>query len=123
MMSPEELSRRLVDREKVAPIASAGWERQGAREIGGASGVLFDLASVTKPMTALAFARSGIDRRTPLGDLVVEARGTASERVPMELFLAHRAGLDAHRKLYAPLLQGGGSMDVGAALREAAEAR
>ena len=123
MMSPEELSRRLVDREKVAPSVSAGWERHGAREIGGASEVLFDLASVTKPMTALAFARSGIDPRTPLGDLVVEARGTASEGVPVELFLAHRAGLDAHRKLYAPLLRGGGSMDVGAALREAAEAR
>jgi len=123
MMSPEELSRTLVDREKVAPIVSAGWELRGAREIGGASEVLFDLASVTKPMTALAFARSGIDRRTPLGDLVVEARGTASERVPVELFLAQRAGLDAHRKLYAPLLQGGARMDVSAALREAADAR
>jgi CubicO group peptidase (beta-lactamase class C family) len=124
MMSPEELAAALVTRERVAPLAAAGWERGGAREVGGATGVFFDLASVTKPMTALAFARSGIDRRTPLGDLVAEARGTASDRVPVELFLAHRAGLDAHRKLYAPLLLDGGQpVDVAEALREAASAR
>jgi CubicO group peptidase (beta-lactamase class C family) len=124
MMSPEELAAALVTREKVAPLAAAGWERGGAREVGGATGVFFDLASVTKPMTALAFARAGIDRRTPLGDLVVEARGTASEGVPVELFLAHRAGLDAHRKLYAPLLLDGGQpVDMAEALREAASAR
>jgi CubicO group peptidase (beta-lactamase class C family) len=122
MMSPEELARELVATRKVAPLAALGWERGGTREVGGATDVLFDLASVTKPMTALAFARAGIDRRTPLGDLVVEARGTASERVPVELFLAHRAGLDAHRTLYAPLLRGD-PMDVAAAVREAAEAR
>jgi len=124
MMSPEELANALTTREQVAPLAAAGWERDGAHEVGGATGVLFDLASVTKPMTALAFARAGIDRRTPLGDLVREARGTPSERVPVELFLAHRAGLDAHRKLYAPLLRGEGEpVDVAGALREAAEAR
>jgi CubicO group peptidase (beta-lactamase class C family) len=122
MMSPEELAEAIVTREKAAPLAAAGWERQGAREVGGAADVLFDLASVTKPMTALAFARSGIDRRTPLGELVEEARGTASEGVPVELFLAHRAGLDAHRKLYAPLLLGQ-PVDIAAALREAADAR
>jgi CubicO group peptidase (beta-lactamase class C family) len=125
MMSPEELSQALTTTEKVAPLAAAGWENRGVREVGGTTGVLFDLASVTKPMTALAFARSGVDRRTPLGALVAEAQGTASEDVPVELLLAHRAGLDAHRKLYAPLLTGGGrvAMDVSAALREAAEAR
>jgi CubicO group peptidase (beta-lactamase class C family) len=123
MMSPEELARALVT-QGAAPLAAAGWERGGAREVGGASGVLFDLASVTKPMTALAIARSGLDRRAPLGDLVVEARGTPSEGVPLELFLAHRAGLDAHRKLYAPLLvPEGPPMNAAAALREAAEAR
>jgi CubicO group peptidase (beta-lactamase class C family) len=124
MMSPEELAEALVTKERVAPLAAAGWARGGAREVGGATDVLFDLASVTKPMTALAFARAGIDRRAPLGDLVPEARGTASEHVPVELFLAHRAGLDAHRKLYAPLVRGHGEpMNVAAALREAADAR
>jgi CubicO group peptidase (beta-lactamase class C family) len=91
-------------------------------EVGGAADVFFDLASVTKPMTAVAIARAGIDRRAPLGTLVDEARGTASERVPLELFLAHRAGLDAHRALYAPLVRGG-AVDATSALREASEAR
>jgi CubicO group peptidase (beta-lactamase class C family) len=90
--------------------------------VGGATGVFFDLASVTKPMTAVAFVRAGIDPRTPLGVLLPSVRGTASEGVPVELFLAHRAGLDAHRTLYAPLLHGR-KVDVEAALREAADAR
>jgi serine-type D-Ala-D-Ala carboxypeptidase len=92
------------------------------REVGGATTFFFDLASVTKPMTALALAYAGVDRATPLGALLAEARGTASEGVSLELLLAHRAGLAAHRTLYAPLLEGG-SVDVAAALREAAEAR
>jgi CubicO group peptidase (beta-lactamase class C family) len=143
MMAPEEIAHRLASADSadpgagagplaasssnlpslpVARLVAAGWVRGGEREVGGASDVLFDLASITKPMTALAFARAGIDRRTPLGDLVPETRGTASEQVPVELFLAHRAGLDAHRSLYAPLLAGA-SIDVGAALRGAADAR
>lgn len=86
---------------------------------------LFDLASVTKPYLALAAAR--LHRRRPfldqpLGAFLQEARGTASEQVPIELFLAHRAGLDGHRPLYAPLLRGA-PIDRSAALREAAEAR
>jgi CubicO group peptidase (beta-lactamase class C family) len=106
-------------------------------EVGGSVDVLFDLASVTKPMTAVAIARAGIDRTTPLGALVPEARGTASEDATLELLLAHRAGLDAHRRLYAPLmaqalLAPGGhgaaapfarAAERSAALREAADAR
>ena len=119
MMAPEELAQQLAG---VAPRVAAGWVRGGVREVGGATEVLFDLASVTKPMTALAFVRAGIDRRTPLGDLLPEARGTASAHLPLELFLAHRAGLDAHRSLFSPLLVGQ-RIDVGAALHIAAEAR
>jgi CubicO group peptidase (beta-lactamase class C family) len=126
MMTPREVAARLSSGGQhappAAPLAAAGWARGGASEVGGADDVLFDLASVTKPMTAVAFARARIDRHTPLGDLVPEARGTASERVPVELFLAHRAGLDAHRSLYAPLLSGL-PVDVAAALHEAADAR
>jgi serine-type D-Ala-D-Ala carboxypeptidase len=98
--------------------ARGGW----AREVGGAARRLFDLASLTKPMTALAVVGAGIDPRAPLGVLLAEARGTASEGVPMELLLAHRAGLAAHRALYAPLARGD-RFDVAAALREAADAR
>jgi CubicO group peptidase (beta-lactamase class C family) len=73
-------------------------------------------------MTAVAAARAGIDPSTPLGALLDEARGTASEDIPLELLLAHRAGLAGHRALYAPLVHGG-RVDVAAALREAAGAR
>jgi len=86
---------------------------------------VFDLASVTKPFLALTAAR--LHRRSPLlrrplGELLEEARGTPSEYVPLELFLAHRAGLEGHRPLYAPLLRGE-PVDRSAALREAALAR
>jgi CubicO group peptidase (beta-lactamase class C family) len=92
------------------------------REVGGNVGVLFDLASVTKSMMAVAAARSGIDPGTPLGALLAEARGTASENVPLDLFLAHRAGLAAHRPLYGPLVRGE-VVDPWSALRDASDAR
>ncbi|HEY8041186.1 MAG TPA: serine hydrolase domain-containing protein [Polyangiaceae bacterium] len=118
--------------EGVARQCAAGAARCAAgvqtgervREVGGSTELLFDLASVTKPMLAVAVARSGLDRRAPLGTLLPEARGTPSEGVPLELFLAHRAGLDAHRPLYAPLLRSQDErVDVATAMREAAGAR
>jgi CubicO group peptidase (beta-lactamase class C family) len=70
----------------------------------------FDLASLTKPITALAAARLArarlLDLAAPLGALLPEARGTPSEQVPLELFLAHRAGLDSHRTLFRHLARG-----------------
>jgi len=94
----------------VAPLVAAGWAaRRGGswREgTGGADDVLFDLASVTKPVLAVALARSGLRRAAKLGDYVKEARATPTGDLPLELFLAHRAGLDAHVKLYEPLLRG-----------------
>ena len=119
-----EIAQRIVA-DGVAPRSAAACAiRRGAwrQELGGAIDLLFDLASVTKPMTAVAVARAHIDTSLPLGHFLSEARGTASERAPLDLFLAHRAGLDAHRPLYAPLLRGG-SVDASAALREAADAR
>lgn len=118
-----------VVREGVAPLAAAGWaaeEGPGSeqvRDVGGAVRELFDLASVTKPMTAVAVAWAGLDPSTPLGRWVPEARGTPSEDVPLELLLAHRAGLQAHRTFYEPLRSGRGTVDPAACLREAASAR
>jgi CubicO group peptidase (beta-lactamase class C family) len=132
-MNAGEIAARVVEMG-IAPVCAVGVSRDFGRghghghvygsERGGAEGVFFDLASVTKPMTALAIARARIDRKTALGDLLPEARGTPSEDVALELFLAHRAGLDAHRPLYEPLtLEPPRAVDYAASLREAADAR
>ncbi len=101
-----------------------GWEhRAGRASVDGPLELdpIFDLASVTKPMTALALARSrAIDRTSVLGDRLEVARGTPSEGCPLELLLAHRAGLEAHLPLYDLLLAHGVRAD---ALRRAANAR
>jgi CubicO group peptidase (beta-lactamase class C family) len=137
-MNASEIARSAVERG-VAPAAAAGAAARTAptrtdtphpadamsawvRETGGATGLYFDLASVTKPMTAVAVARARIDPSTRLGALVAEARGTSSADVPLELLLAHRAGLAGHRALYAPLVRGQ-RVDVAGALAEAAAAR
>jgi len=135
-----------VVREGVSPLAACGWaatrpesdpEAGGGqdlpqvRDVGGAVETFFDLASVTKPMTAVAVVRAGLDPKAPLGRWLPEARGTPSEHTPLELLLAHRAGLEAHRNFFEPLRArasgaigaGGGAIDLGACLREAASAR
>jgi serine-type D-Ala-D-Ala carboxypeptidase len=67
----------------------------------------YDLASITKPFFATTVARRGSALLgAALGDLLIEARGTPSERVSLELLLAHRAGLEPHRQLYRPLVLG-----------------
>jgi len=119
------LAARVVA-EGVAPVVAVGFasRRTGRWELsaGGATEALFDLASVTKPMTALAAARSGLPRETELGVLLEEARGTPCEHASLELLLAHRAGLEAHVPLYRELVHGG-TFDRDAALREALTAR
>ena len=110
-----------VARPRVAPAACAGWiSAAGVAQVG-ASGTLpggqtlseqalFDLASVSKPVVASTLARLAergeISLATTLGALLPEARGTPCERVTLELLLSHRAGLDAHRPLFAPVLAG-----------------
>jgi serine-type D-Ala-D-Ala carboxypeptidase len=119
------LASRLVD-EHVAPVVAAGWAARrsdGRWELsaGGAIDALFDLASVTKPMTSFAVARSALRART-LGSLLPAARGTPSESSTLELLLAHRAGLAANLPLFAPLAEGR-SIAIDEALTEAARAR
>jgi CubicO group peptidase (beta-lactamase class C family) len=127
-MNADELARAIQARGVARDVAAGCAARRDAGddwifEAGGPASLLFDWASVTKPMTAVALSRSGIEPSTPLGALLAEARGTASEAAPLELLLAHRAGLAAHRALYAPLSAEGRRPDVSAALREAADAR
>ena len=110
-----------------APTCAAGWaRRQGdgswREELGGAVDTFFDLASVTKPMTAVAFARAGIPRRTLLRELLPLAEGTASASASLELLLSHRAGLLGHVPLYLPLVTGE-PFDRHDALRAAADSR
>jgi CubicO group peptidase (beta-lactamase class C family) len=86
----------------------------------------FDLASVSKPFLATVVARLARHGRvsldTPLGDLLAEARSTETGALPLELLLSHRAGLEAHRTLFAPLLQQA-PFDRPAAILEALRAR
>ncbi len=86
----------------------------------------FDLASVSKPLTALALARlerrGALSRKERLAEVLPELAGTASAAIPLDLLASHRAGLDGHRPLYAPLTSGK-SVDRREALRVAADAR
>lgn len=124
---------------RVARAGVAGWARDVgavATEVGAAGrlpgdravGVdtIFDLASVSKPVVACTFARvaarRGIAWQTPLGALLPLARGTQSEHVALELLLSHRAGLEAHRSLFAPVFCGR-ALRRQAALHTAAQAR
>ncbi|MFO0591926.1 MAG: serine hydrolase domain-containing protein [Polyangiaceae bacterium] len=131
---------RDLDAAPAAVVASA--VRKGGRFVAGAgaAGRLwygddapkatvdtpFDLASVTKPLTALALARLSrtgkMSRRERLRDVLPALADTASADLPLELLASHRAGLDGHRPLYAPLVEGK-AVDRAEALRIAADAR
>lgn len=71
---------------------------------------VYDLASVTKPFVAcLALEhahRSTGFLETRVGDLVSEARGSAAASATLRQLLSHRAGLMAHRELFAPVRAG-----------------
>jgi CubicO group peptidase (beta-lactamase class C family) len=128
--SSAEVAARIVA-EGIAPNAAAGWAARrsdGRWELsaGGDTDAFFDLASLTKPLTAMAVARSnahqGALRGLKLGAILPPARGTPSENVTVELLLAHRAGLEANLPLFRPL-QEGRVVVLDEALTEAARAR
>lgn len=118
----------------VAARASSGWRfstgafgmRSRERPSSVHDETPFDLASVTKPVVAATIARlvrHGIlGWKTPLESLLPELSGTATGPIALELLLAHRAGVDAHRALYAPLASGR-AVDPAAMLLAAAESR
>lgn len=80
----------------------------------------FDLASLTKPVTALVAARiiacsnTGLLWSTVLGDCLPELRDTAASKRTLTDLLSHRAGLQAHVNLWG--------LDRDALLKQAAEA-
>jgi CubicO group peptidase (beta-lactamase class C family) len=100
------------------------WYGEGAP--GCDSDTPFDLASVTKPLTALALARlerqGVLSRQERLAEVLPDLAGTASADIPLDLLASHRAGLDGHRPLYAPLVDGK-AVDLRSALRVASDAR
>lgn len=139
----DDIARLVVDELGAAPCACvAGARRDGETCVvgigvagrlanGAESGAAhvatpFDLASVTKPITALTVARlvrrGRLRLEQPLGEVVPELADTLSGGVPLELLLSHRAGLDGHRPLYAPLVEGR-AVDVSASFVTAANAR
>lgn len=107
----------------VAKTVAAGYFRRGmASFVGGDVDAIFDLASLTKPMTAVAFFKAKLSPEAPLGWFLPELRGTSAGEVPIELFFAHRSGVPAHLSLFAPLLEGR-TVDAADALMIAALSR
>jgi len=118
-----EIARQFVILPAVAPAAAVatGWAGATGFEFAegaafrdesrsAAAPAFFDLASITKSFVAVTVARLVQRGRlafdTPLRDLLPEARGTVTGSASILLLLAHRAGLSAHRTLFAPLLAG-----------------
>ncbi len=137
--SLDEIARKFVILPAVAPAAvvatgwwgPAGFEfAQGAAfkaERGGSdANALFDLASISKSFLAVTVARLVQHGRlaSRRGFMIYFRKrvGSATGAASILLLLSHRAGLEAHRTLFAPLL-GGLAFDRAAAIREAVHGR
>jgi CubicO group peptidase (beta-lactamase class C family) len=135
----DRIAQELVIAPGVSPAACVGFSARhtsGSVIRTGAAGrvkteaastdTIFDLASVSKPFLAVTVARlvqrGVLTFETPLQALLTEAVGTPCADATIECLLAHRAGLDAHRSLFAPL-QEGRALCRSQALQEAANAR
>lgn len=134
-VSLDQVAQRLV-KGGVAPsatVAIAARSAGGFRFATGRAGKfetdlppIFDLASVSKPFVAVTAARLARSGALSLYDMLVkflpELGETASGGLPIIAFLSHRAGLESHRTLFAPLLLER-PFERAEALREAASAR
>jgi len=117
----DEIARKFVVAPDVAPLAVVAVAHRaegGFQTLTGAASApclppasidtYFDLASVSKPFLASTVARLARRGRlsldTALSALLVEARGSETGAQTLEHLLAHRAGLEAHRTLFTPLL-------------------
>src|SRR6187549_3403098 len=134
-----EIARKLVIVPEVAPAAVVATGFRGAEGFEFAEGAafkaehsaldaraIFDLASITKSFVAVTAARlvqrGRLAFETRLHDLLPEARGSATGQASILLLLSHRAGLAAHRTLFAPLV-GGKPFDRALAIAEAVHGR
>ena len=111
----DEILRREILAAGVAECASVAWARVGASgvrvalgEAGGASlgegARVYDLASVTKPLTATVVARTiadgHLDWDTTVSAVLGELSGSACADATIAQLLSHRAGLPAWGVLY-----------------------
>lgn len=122
-----ELVRARFSAAERAVVAAS---RAGGRGVGCAgtrADTPFDLASVTKPYvaaTAARLARRGeLGWDEPLRAFLPELAATSSADVPLELFLAHRAGLVAHQPLFQSAMEGRAPLTIEEALPRIANAR
>ncbi|MET0591239.1 MAG: serine hydrolase domain-containing protein [Polyangiaceae bacterium] len=138
----DQLATELVEKKVATAVVVAAAVRTGGawRTAIGAAGRLsdaaddraaradtwFDLASLTKPVTALAAAR--VARRgtiawgAELGVLLPELASATASSATLEQLLSHRAGLEAHRRFYRHMMDGR-TVDRRESLFEAASSR
>lgn len=120
LQNAEKLERFLLEtviRTGIAPQAAAGYaQRRGAEWdfFGAASGgdinQPYDLASISKPFTALVCSTLVVQNRlawtTTLSEVLPELSDTWGGKKTVEQLLSHRSGLAAHRELYRRTLTG-----------------
>ena len=112
-----------VVRRGAAPMAACGFARrrngQWISSFSQDNTAFFDLASLTKPFTAVACALvpNLLDR--PLGEALPQLASAPVARRAIADFLSHRSGLAAHVPLFLAAVSGG-AVSKENALREAA---
>jgi len=91
----------------VAPTAVVGWGLHGSHgwdfRVGAAGAevdAIYDLASLTKPMTAIVAMRRAVPLGATVGELLPELRGTPASGASLENLLTHRAALPSWGALY-----------------------
>ncbi len=98
----DRLAQCIVD-SGVAPNIAVGCARKRGgtwvQSSGGEISTHFDIASLTKPIFAVAFASSHLDRSSRLDSLLHDAAGRPAGSATMTQLLAHRAGLLPHAVL------------------------
>lgn len=130
-VAQEVVASRAAPGAAVAAARRAGGDWQVCTGVSGTAAAthgepVFDLASITKSFIAVTAARLAargeLSLDASLGALLPELAATPSGDVSLLLLLAHRAGLAAHRSLFAPLVAGE-PFERYPALLEAARAR